>query len=161
MLDFIIRSLAIGVAATAILDLWALFLNRGLGLPASNWGLIGRWFLHLPSGKFAHENIAASPGFAHEKAAGWTAHYLIGVLFAAITLLIAGAAWAKNPTLPPPLIVGIVTVGCGWFILQPGTGAGIAASKRPDAMRARIISLVNHTVFGLGMFAAAWAIKSL
>jgi hypothetical protein len=159
MSDFVLRSLVIGVAATAILDLWAILLNRVLGLPLSNWALVGRWFLHLPAGRFAHDTIADAAPFARELAAGWIAHYAVGVLFAAITLMIGGAGWARNPTLLLPLVVGIVTVGCGWFILQPGMGAGIAASRRPDANRARLVSLVNHTVFGLGMFAAAWAIR--
>ena len=72
---------------------------------------------------------------------------------------LGGPGWASNPTIWPALIVGWVTIGCGWFILQPGMGAGIAASKRPDANRVRLLNILGHTVFGLGMFIAAWAIR--
>ena len=159
MMDFLYRAIVIGVGATAIFDLWAIFLNRAFAIPLPNWAMTGRWFLHLPQGRFTHESIANSPPMPNELAAGWIGHYLIGIAFAAITLVIGGGAWAQRPTLLPPLIVGWVTVGCGWFILQPGMGAGVAASKRPDANRVRLLNILGHTVFGLGMFAVAWLIR--
>ena len=42
-----------------------------------------------------------------------------------------------------------------FFVLQPGMGAGIAASKTPDPTAARLKSVIGHTVFGLGLYAAA------
>lgn len=155
MLEVIGRSLAIGIAATALLDLWALFLNRAFGVPLSNWAAVGRWFAYLPRGHLTHDTIAETPPVANELAIGWIMHYLIGVLFAAIVLLLWGLDWARNPTLLPALIVGVVTVGCGWFILQPGMGFGLAASKRPNANQVRLIGLINHVVFGLSLWLAA------
>lgn len=155
MLEVIGRSLAIGIGATALLDLWALFLNRVFGIPLANWAMVGRWFAYLPRGRFMHDTIADTPPVARELAIGWIMHYLIGALFAAIVLLIWGLDWARNPTLLPALIVGVVTVGCGWFILQPGMGFGLAASKRPNANQVRLIGLINHVVFGLGLWLAA------
>lgn len=155
MLEVIGRSLAIGIGATALLDLWALFLNRAFGLPLANWAMVGRWFAYLPRGRFMHDTIADTPPVSNELAIGWILHYLIGALFAAIVLLFWGLDWARNPTLLPALIVGIVTVGCGWFILQPGMGFGLAASKRPNANQVRLIGLINHVVFGLSLWLAA------
>lgn len=155
MLDFLGRSIVIGVGATAILDLWAVLLNRTLGIPLSNWAMVGRWFAHLPRGRFAHDPISASEPVPGELAIGWIMHYLVGVLFAAVLLTIWGVAWARMPTLWPALIVGIVTVGCGWFVLQPGMGFGLAASKRPNPNQIRLVGLVNHVVFGLGLYLTA------
>ena len=155
MLEVISRSLAIGIGATALLDLWALFLNRAFGLPLANWAMVGRWFAYLPRGRFVHDTIADTPPVSNELALGWIMHYLIGALFAGIVLLLWGLDWARNPTLLPALIVGVVTVGCGWFILQPGMGFGLAASKRPNANQVRLIGLINHVVFGLGLWLAA------
>jgi hypothetical protein len=157
MLEFLGRSLAIGVGATALLDLWALFLNRAFGIPLANWAVIGRWFAYLPRGRFAHDTIAETPAVPNELAIGWVMHYLVGVLFAATLLLIWGLGWARNPTLLPALIVGVVTVGCGWFVLHPGMGLGLAASRRPNAGQVRLIGLVNHVVFGFGLWLAALA----
>jgi len=155
MLEVIGRSLAIGIAATALLDLWALVLNRVFGIPLANWAMVGRWFAYLPRGRFMHDTIADTPPVSNELAIGWIMHYLIGALFAAIVIMIWGLDWARNPTLLPALIVGVVTVGCGWFILQPGMGFGLAASKRPNANQVRLIGLINHIVFGLGLWLAA------
>jgi hypothetical protein len=155
MLEVIGRSLAIGIGATALLDLWALFLNRAFGIPLANWAMVGRWFAYLPRGRFMHDTIADTPPVSNELAIGWIMHYLIGALFAAIIILVWGLDWARNPTLLPALTVGVVTVGCGWFILQPGMGFGLAASKRPNANQVRLIGLINHVVFGLGLWLAA------
>ncbi len=155
MLEVIGRSLAIGIVATALLDLWAIFLNRAFGIPLANWAMVGRWFAYLPRGRFMHDTIADTPPVANELAIGWIMHYLIGALFAAIVIMIWGLDWARSPTLLPALIVGVVTVGCGWFILQPGMGFGLAASKRPNANQVRLIGLINHVVFGLGLWLAA------
>jgi hypothetical protein len=57
------------------------------------------------------------------------------------------------------LIVGLATVGCGWFILQPGMGAGIAASKKPNANQIRLLNIASHTVFAIGMWGTALLIR--
>lgn len=154
-MDFMVRAVLIGVGATALIDLWAQFLKRAFGLPAPNWAMVGRWFGHLPRGRFLHEDIGRSEPVANELAIGWIAHYLVGILFAGIVLAIWGIGWAHSPTFLPALIVGLATVGCGWFILQPGMGAGIAASKRPNANTLRMMNIVSHTIFAIGLYGTA------
>jgi hypothetical protein len=46
-------------------------------------------------------------------------------------------------------------VGAGWFLLQPGLGIGVAASKLPDAGTVRALNLVAHTVFAAGLYGTA------
>lgn len=154
MREFLVHSVIIGVAATVLFDLWNLFLNKAFGIALPNWGMTGRWFLHVFRGNVMHENIATSPGFANEYAWGVFFHYLVGISFAAAVLLI-WPGWAARPTLLPALIVGWVTVGCGWFIIVPATGGGIAHSRKPDASKARLLNILAHTVFGFGMWGAA------
>ncbi|KPL54936.1 hypothetical protein ABB55_24160 [Prosthecomicrobium hirschii] len=158
MQDFVVRALVMGVFATAVLDLWALLLNRLFGFGLPNWALVGRWFAHLPRGRFVHADIAAAPGFANELAIGWIMHYAVGIAFAVATLLLAGPGFAKAPTPFWPLVVGWVTILCGWLILQPGMGGGIAASKRANRTQIRILNILGHTVFGLALWAAALAL---
>jgi hypothetical protein len=67
--------------------------------------------------------------------------------------MVAPPGWRLQPTLAPALIVGLVTGGAGWFLLQPGMGAGIAASKRPNATQISVLNIVGHLVFGLGLYA--------
>ena len=155
MLQFITRALAMGIAATALMDLWALVLHAAIGQPLPNWGLVGRWFAHLPGGKLFHKDIALAPSVPNETAIGWSAHYFIGIVYAAALLLLAGPQWAAGPTFLPALILGIVTVGAGWFVLQPGMGAGWAASLRPNPGRIRMLNVAAHIVFAIGLFLGA------
>lgn len=155
MLDLLARSIFIGVVATALLDVWAIFLQRAFGIPRPNWGMVGRWFAHLPRGRFVHADIGASEPVANELTVGWVMHYVVGVVFALALLLWAGPAWSREPTFLPALVVGLVTVGAGWFILQPGLGIGVAASKKPNANQIRMLNIVGHVVFAIGLYGGA------
>ncbi|TIN71069.1 MAG: DUF2938 domain-containing protein, partial [Mesorhizobium sp.] len=97
--------------------------------------------------------------YVHEKALGWAFHYFVGIVYGIILVVLAGAGWLAAPTFLPAFILGIVTVGAGWFLLAPGMGAGWAASKRPNPMQIRALNLVSHTVFALGLWGTALLIR--
>jgi hypothetical protein len=120
-----------------------------------SYGLVGRWLAYLPRGRFRHSPIAASPPVRGEVLIGWTAHYAIGVAFAATLLVLSGPDWACYPTLGPALLVGVVSVAAPFLVMQPGMGAGIAASRTANPTAARFNSLLTHTIFGLGLYVAA------
>ncbi|NBF03433.1 DUF2938 family protein [Pseudomonas sp. Fl5BN2] len=159
LMALILQALPIGVGATVILDLWAVFQQRVLKIPAANWAMVGRWIGHFPRGQFVHQNIALAAAVPGERALGWLAHYLIGIAFAAALLRVYGLEWASQPTLAPALVVGVLTVCAPFLIMQPCMGAGVAASKMPKPNLARLRSLIAHSVFGLGLYGAGmfWA----
>ncbi len=159
MVDFLWTSLLIGLCATALMDIWSIVLKSLFGIAPPNWALVGRWFCHLTRGTVFHKDIAAAQPYAHELTVGWVMHYAIGIAYAAILLVAAGPGWLSAPTFLPAWIVGLVTVGAGWFILQPGMGAGWAASKRPNPMRIRALNIVAHTVFAVGLYGGALLIR--
>ena len=161
MVDILWWSVVIGIGGTIAMDLWALLLAAVFGLPRPNWGLVGRWFAHLARGMFFHKDITAAEPIPNETALGWFSHYAIGILYAGVLIVFAGREWLSNPTFLPAWIVGLVTVGAGWFILQPGMGAGWAASLRPNPMQVCALNLVSHTVFAAGMFATALLFSSV
>jgi Protein of unknown function (DUF2938) len=155
MHELILRTLLMGVIATFSMDILAQILKLTFKIPPANWTLIGRWFATLPSGKLFHEDITQSPSLPFETVIGWIAHYAIGILYAAILLVVAGPDWLAAPTAWPALLIGWITVGAGWFLLQPGMGAGWAASKRANKWQIRGLNILAHTIFGLGLYAAA------
>jgi len=159
MIDFLYRMIFIGIGATALLDLWALVLQRFFKVPAPNWGLVGRWFCHLTKAKVFHDDITLARAYPFERAIGWIGHYVIGVAYAGALLAFTRPGWASAPTLAPALAVGIITVGAGWFLLQPGMGAGIAASKRSNANQIRSLNIAGHVVFGFGLYGSALLIR--
>lgn len=154
-LEFGIRTGLIGIGATGAMDLWAIFLRRFFGILSLDYRLLGRWLGHLPRGQFIHESIAHASPIRGEAVIGWSAHYLIGITFAALLLSIWGLDWARSPSLFPALFIGIVTIVAPFFILQPGMGAGIAGSKTLKPNITRLKSLGSHTAFALGLYGAA------
>lgn len=159
MFDFLMHSIVIGIGATALMDVWALVLKAAAGLPLPNWALVGRWFCHLTRGQVFHDDMGAAEPYPNELAIGWIAHYAVGILYAAILILLAGPGWVAAPTFLPAWIVGLVTVGAGWFLLQPGMGAGWAASKRPNPNKIRALNIIAHTVFAVGLYGTALLIR--
>ena len=151
----IVGAIAIGVGATLVMDLWNLFLDRTFGIPSLDYCLLGRWLRHMPGGTLRHASIAAAPRKPLECTFGWIAHYSIGVVFALVFVFLASGDWLARPTLVPALLYGVGTVVFPFFILQPSLGLGIAASRAPRPSRARLKSLVTHTVFGVGLYVCA------
>ena len=158
--EFATRTILIGVGATLVMDLWALLLKR-FGVPSLNFALLGRFIGHVPRGKWFHENIAEAAPVRGERLIGWCAHYSIGVGFAGLLLAVFGLSWARAPSPLPALFVGIVTVAAPLLVLQPAMGAGIASSKTPRPLFNSFKSLVTHTVYGFGLYAAAVASAAL
>jgi hypothetical protein len=144
-----------GVVATAATDFWAIARRRLLGLALPDYGLVGRWLAYMPRGRFQHNPIAKTEAVTGERLLGWSAHYLIGIGYAALPIAIWGLAWMQQPTLLPALTVGVVTVAAPFLLMQPGMGAGIAASRTPRPGPARLQSLIMHAVFGVGLYAGA------
>lgn len=152
----ITQVMVIGIGATAVMDLWGLFLARVFGVPPANYAMVGRWIGNMGSGRFVHVSIASAPPIRGEKIIGWTAHYAIGIAFAALLVALKGDDWLAAPSLGPALMVGCVTVVAPFLLMQPGMGQGVAASRTPKPNVARLRSLATHTVFGFGLYLAAW-----
>lgn len=155
------NTLLIGIGATALTDLWALARRRLLHVPLPDYALVGRWIAHMRHGRFRHAAIADAASVRHERAIGWTAHYLIGIGFAALLPLAFGTGWLRQPTLGSAVAVGVGTVAAPFLLMQPGMGAGLAARRMPRPARARVHSLLTHLVFGVGLYASALLLAHL
>ncbi|KAB2308426.1 DUF2938 domain-containing protein [Betaproteobacteria bacterium SCN2] len=149
----------IGIGATAVMDAWLMFLKR-MGVQTLNFAFIGRWVGHLFRGRFAHAAIGKAPPIPGELALGWLTHYAVGIAFAGLLVGITGIGWTHNPSLLPAVLLGMGTVAAPLFVMQPAMGSGFAASRTPTPLKNCLRSVVNHSVFGLGLyltaFLAAW-----
>lgn len=153
--DFLLRSLAIGIGATALLDAFSAIRARVFGAPFPNYPMVGRWLGHFPSGQFVQANMGKAAPVAGEGMIGWTVHYATGVVFAAALLSLCGLEWARDPTLTPALVFGLVTVAAPFLLMQPGMGLGLASAKAPNPAVARMRSISSHLVFGAGLYVSA------
>jgi hypothetical protein len=136
------------------MDLWQFLLAR-LGQPASNFGLVGRWIGHMRHGRFMHAAIARAEPVRAEAALGWAVHHGVGLAFAGLLYLAVGPGWLDSPTPEPALLFGVLSVAAPFLLMQPAMGAGIAARRTPTPMKNRLRSLVNHAVFGAGLYLSA------
>jgi hypothetical protein len=159
--NHIVGAIAIGIGATLLMDLWNLFRKRAFNVPSLNYCLLGRWLRHMPEGTFRHTSITAAPQKRFECTVGWIAHYTIGVAFALLFVVLTSGAWLARPTLLIALLYGIGTVVFPFFVMQPSLGLGIAASRTPKPMQARLKSLVTHTVFGVGLYLSALGVSNV
>lgn len=154
-------AVVVGLGATLFMDVFALILTRVSNIPPANYCLVGRWLCHMPEGTFVHTSIA---GAAHKRAectVGWIAHYVVGIVYALMLVALVSGTWLAQPTLLPALIFGIGSVLVPYLIMQPSFGLGIAASKTPQPMRARLRSLMAHTIFGVGLYVSALGVSQV
>jgi Protein of unknown function (DUF2938) len=155
MFDLLWRGAVIGIGATILMDIWAFTLSSFPGESRPNWAPVGRWCFHLRRGTVFHPSIGAAEPYEQEVALGWAFHYLVGILYGIILVLIMGPGWLAHPTFLPAWIFAIITIAAGWFLLQPGLGIGWAASKTPNPTKTRVLGLVAHTFFGIGLWGTA------
>lgn len=156
----VVAIVLIGSGATAVMDAWLAALKRA-GVRTLDLALVGRWIGHLAQGRLTHEAIAQSPPLRAERALGWLTHYAVGVAFAGLLVALEGSAWLQAPTPGPAVAIGAATTIVPLFVMQPAMGAGFAASRTPTPLRNSLRSLVNHAVFGVGLWLSAVALEAL
>lgn len=153
-MDFVIPGVLMGILATVGTDLWAAVLKHLLHLPTANWRLVGRWFGHMPRGAFVHRTIVDSAAIPNERAIGWIAHYVTGIVYGVAYFAIVQLLLSRDPALSSALLFGLVTLVAPWLIMQPGMGFGMFASKTPRPVLVRLINLSVHLVFGTSLYLA-------
>lgn len=159
MIELMWSGIVIGIAATILMDVWAMALHFVLGEPKPNWAPPGRWFRHLANGRVFHDSIAAAEPYRHELALGWAGHYAVGILYGVVFALFMGHDWLAAPTFLPAWLWGMITIAAGWFFMHPGMGLGWAASKTANPNKVRLFSILAHTVFALGLYGTALLIR--
>jgi hypothetical protein len=137
------------------MDVWAVLQKRLFRVQSLDYRFVGRWIGHFPNGQFTHDAIGKADPIPGEAVLGWIVHYAVGILFAVLLVIIWGPDWLRQPTLAPALIVGIGSIVTPFFIMQPGLGAGIAASRTPKPWLSRFRSLVTHISFAVGLYLSA------
>ena len=153
-METVYQGVLIGVIATIGQDIWEAIVKHIFRFPTAGLALIGRWLGHMPRGVFVHHSISESAAIPNELLIGWVAHYVTGIVYGVMYLSFVQILLSSDPTIASALIFGFVTLVAPWFIVQPGMGAGVFASKAPRPGMVRLVSLSLHMVFGLSLYAA-------
>lgn len=147
----ILKIIMVGITGTLLVDVWTFLLSL-FKIKSLDYRYVGRWIAYFTRGKFHHNNIMSTPAVPGEVLIGWTSHYLIGVSFAFLLILIYGNTWLEEPEFLPALMTGIITAAAPLFIMQPAFGFGIASSKLSNPNMRRIKSLSTHFIYGIGLY---------
>jgi len=140
-----------GIFATAVLDFWQRFLYRASGIPPTNWGIVGRWFGHMPRGRFVHAAIGEAEPVANEAAVGWTMHYLIGIMYGVAYVGLMSTLF-DGPSLLNGFLFGLVSVVIPWFLMQPALGLGVMGAKAANPNIPRYTALAGHCIYGIALY---------
>ncbi len=70
-MDMLLHATVLGIAATLIMDLWAIGQKRLFNIPSLNYRLVGRWIGHMPRGKWVHHTIVQATPVKGEILMGW------------------------------------------------------------------------------------------
>lgn len=154
-LDILVRAAAVGIGGTVALDLYAWLLQRIAGIPGTHWAMVGRWIGHMREGRFVQPALPKAAKVPGELAIGWIVHYLIGIGYGLLLVAVAGAGWLQAPTPVAPVALALALLVLPYFVMMPGMGLGVAASRAPKPNVARLKSVAGHSVFGLGMYLTA------
>jgi hypothetical protein len=149
---FIQSAIVAGIFATIVLDIWQRLLQAVAGIPATNWSMVGRWFAHMPYGRFMHEAIGDAEPVRNEAVIGWTMHYLIGVIYGLVYLGLIVIFLSGTPSLLNGFLFGLASVVVPWFVMQPELGLGIMGSKAPNPNVPRFTALGAHCLYGTALF---------
>jgi len=147
----VIAIFSAGVIACLAMDAWQQLLRRLTGIPATNWAMAGRWFvLTLKRRTMYHATIDNEPPIANELPIGWIVHYCVSLIYAVFywMLMLQGMI---QPTLADGFLFGAVSVVVPWFYFMPCMGKGVMGKFTPNPIKACLVSLSNHLVFGTAM----------
>jgi len=144
--------LGVGVIATFSMDVLSILASRlrlTAPLPPQ---LIGRWFASVARAQPFHADIAQVPPIAHEAAIALPVHYLIGATLATFYVWTAYQTGWPARSLGFALAFGLCTSVLPWLLMFPAMGYGLFGAHGPTGTRLFISSLLNHALFGLGIW---------
>ncbi len=150
--ETILFGIIAGIAATWTMDMLASALRR-IGLVVGAKGQwVGRWYLGMARGQFAHSNIADSPPLPGEQRAALIGHYAIGTVLA--VLYFVGAEWmgVSQSGFLAAIGYGLATNVFPWFLLFPAFGFGLLGLQGPAELRLLRSSFLNHLAYGFGLW---------
>jgi hypothetical protein len=141
-----------GIFACLVLDLWQQILKRIFGIPASNWAVVGRWFIRTWRVKTMYQpTIDAELPEPRELQVGWLVHYGVSVGYAAVLYALMTVVPLFKPTLFDGLVFGVLTVAVPWFYFMPCMGKGVMARLTATPVKACSVALANHLVYGVAL----------
>lgn len=143
-----------GIAGAVLMDITETAAARFGITSGVNVAWVGRWFLGMMQGRWAHADIRTSPSLPGEARVGWAFHILLGGGAVALLYPASVLALGITPTAHPwlgGLLFGLATSLLPWFVLLPSFGWGRFGRHGPRGANALLASPLSHIPYGLGV----------
>ncbi|QIO04466.1 DUF2938 family protein [Acinetobacter shaoyimingii] len=146
-----IQIIFIGIFATLFMDVIAYIREKLFQIRSLNYAFLGRWILLWKDGTLTHENITLVPVVKFERVIGWFIHYLIGIFWVYVYLVLDHLL-NFNSLFLSSISFSLLTTLISFLILQPALGFGFFALKTPNPLISIKNSLLAHLFFGIGLY---------
>ena len=110
-------------------------MSRVLGVPATNWAMVGRWFGNMAHGQFVQVAMSEAAPVKGELAIGWIAHYAIGNRLWAPAVRAVGQGLAGATDTPSSDDPRLGAAGRALFNDDAGDGNGHCGVTNTQAKR--------------------------
>ena len=151
------RSLVAGVIATLSMDVLSVVASRlQLTAPLPPY-LIGRWFAGVARGTVVHADIARTPPVSNEMSIAFPVHYAIGIVLTVVCIWTVSYAGRSPRNLTVAVAFALSTSVLPWLLMFPAMGYGFFGWNGPPGTRLFLSSLVNHALFGIGIWLGVMA----
>ena len=151
------RSMAAGVIATLAMDVLSVVASRLQLTAPLPPNLIGRWFAFVARGTLLHADIAHTPEVSNEIGIALPVHYAIGIVLTGVFIWAVSYAGGSPRNLALALAFGLSTSVLAWLLMFPAMGYGFFGSNGPAGTRLFFSSLINHALFGIGIWLGVMA----
>ena len=156
---FVIEGIVSGIIATLLFDIFQISLTFAYGVNKAKWDLAGRYFIGVSKGNYIQEDLANEPAEQNELLIGYVVHYLIGVIYGLIYVII-NSLFLSEPSLLLALVIGFFTVLGSWCLMMPyAYNLGFFGSKIDEQKQIIVQNLLFHFVFGVGLYLGYVIIK--
>ena len=148
----VLKGIFVGFIATLIFDLFNQSLYFAYSVDKPRWNLLGRYFLGYKEGYFIRKNLVNDEEINNELQWGYLIHYLIGIIYGLIYVLL-NTWFFDYDSILLAYIIGFISVLGAWCYLMPfAYNLGFFASKSKDKLKVITQNLIAHFVFGSGLF---------
>jgi len=141
-----------GMFSCLAMDIWQQILRRLAGIPATNWSIVGRWFLEIfLSRKIYNPKVGETPNIKNENLVGWVVHYSVALAYSIVFWFLLEIAELVSATVTSGLIFGVISVVIPWFFFMPCLGNGVLGRKTPNPVLTCVLALASHSVIGMSL----------
>jgi hypothetical protein len=152
--NLLTRIVVIGIGGTLCIDLFTTVLGF-FKVTTNGLRFVDRYIAYALDGAYSYDTIIQTKSVTGELLYGYAVHYIAGISFAFLLLLLYKKEWFYKPKLLPAFVVGLISYLPALFIIQPLFGFGVAFSELDGQIPLLFKTSIIHIIYGVGLYCTA------